>query len=67
MDMNHLLALERRITQLETTLPGLRIAQRRHPHVASFQSDIRNREFQIANLKSELERLQAQLSAGEWW
>lgn len=54
MDMNHLFALERRITQLETTLPGLRIAQWRHPHVASFESDIHNREFQIANLKSDL-------------
>lgn len=67
MDMNRLFALERRITQLETTLPGLRIARRRHPHVASFQSDIHNREFQIANLKSELQRLQTQVSAGECW
>jgi hypothetical protein len=67
MDINSLFALEQRITQLETTLPGLRIARRRHPHVASFQSDVRNREFQIANLKGELQRLQAQVSAGESW
>jgi len=43
MDMNHLFDLEQRITHLETSLPGLRIAQRRHPHVVSFESDIRNR------------------------
>jgi hypothetical protein len=67
MDMNRLFALEQRITQLETTLPGLRIAQRRHPHVASFQSDIHNRELQITNLKGELQRLRVQVSDDEWW
>jgi hypothetical protein len=64
MDMNHLFLLEQRITQLETTLPGLRIAQRRHPHVASFESDIRNREFQIANLKGKLQRLHERVTFG---
>jgi uncharacterized coiled-coil protein SlyX len=63
MDMNQLFILEQRITQLETTLPGLRIAQRRHPHVASFDSDVRNREFQIANLKDKLQRLTDQMLA----
>ncbi len=64
MDMNHLFVLEQRITQLETTLPGLRIAQRRHPHVALFESDIRNREFQIANLRSKLRKLREQIGPG---
>lgn len=64
MNMNHLFVLEQRITQLETTLPGLRIAQRRHSHVASFESDVRNREFQIANLKGKLQILQDQIVAG---
>jgi hypothetical protein len=68
MDMNHLFVLEQRITQLETTLPGLRIAQRRHPHVASFESDIRNREFQIANLRSKLRKLRDRVApGGEQW
>jgi hypothetical protein len=64
MEMNHLFVLEQRITQLETTLPGLRIAQRRHPHVASFESDIRNREFQIANLKNKLQTIHDQIATG---
>jgi hypothetical protein len=68
MEMNNLFVLEQRITQLETTLPGLRIARRRHPHVASFESDIRNREFQIANLKGKLEILRGQVEAdGQRW
>jgi hypothetical protein len=65
MDMNHLFVLEQRITQLETTLPGLRIAQRRHAHVASFESDIRNCEFQIANLRGKLQRLRDQVAPGD--
>ena len=64
MDMNHLFVLEQRITDLETTLPGLRIAQRRHPHVASFESDIRNRELQIANLRCKLEKLRDEVAPG---
>jgi hypothetical protein len=63
MDINRLFTLEQRITQLETTLPGLRIAQRRHRHVASFQSAVHNCEFQIANLKDNLERLRKQIEA----
>ncbi len=64
MEMNALFVLEQRITQLETTLPGLRIAQRRHSHVASFESDVRNRELQIANLKGKLQTLHDQITAG---
>jgi hypothetical protein len=68
MDMNHLFVLEQRITDLETTLPGLRIAQRRHPHVASFESDIRNRELQIANLRWKLQKLRDEVApGGEQW
>jgi hypothetical protein len=68
MDMNHLFDLEQRITHLETSLPGLRIAQRRHPHVVSFESDIRNREFQIANLRHKLQKLRDQVApGGEQW
>jgi hypothetical protein len=40
MDMNHLFILEQRITQLETTLPGLRIAQRR-PRIVTPETVIR--------------------------
>ena len=64
MDMNDLFLLEQRITQLETTLPGLRITQRRHPHVKSFESGVRNRELQIAALKVQLQRLHEQVVAG---
>jgi len=64
VDMNDLFLLEQQITQLETTLPGLRITQRRHPNVKSFESGIRNREFQIANLKGKLQRLHEQVVAG---
>jgi hypothetical protein len=64
MDMNDLFLWERQITQLETTLPGLRITQTRHPNVKSFESGIRNREYQIANLKEKLQRLREQIVAG---
>jgi hypothetical protein len=64
MDMNNLFNLEQRIMQLESTLPGLRIAQRRRARVASFESDIRNREFQILNLKGKLQMLHEQIGAG---
>ena len=64
MDMNDLFLLEQQITQLETTLPGLRITQRRHPNVKSFESGVRDCEFQIANLKGKLRRLHEQVVAG---
>ncbi len=64
MDMNNLFNLEQRIIQLESTLPGLRIAQRRRAHVASFESHIRNREFQIVNLKVKLQMLHDQIGTG---
>jgi hypothetical protein len=65
--MNHLSFLRQRITQLQITLPGLRKAQRRQPDVVSFKSDVHNREFQIYNLKRELQRLKDQVAAGELW
>jgi hypothetical protein len=64
MDMNNLFNLEQRIIQLESTLPGLRIAQRRRARVASFESDVRNREFQILNLKVKLQMLHKQIGIG---
>jgi hypothetical protein len=65
--MNDLFYLEQRITHLETTLPGLRLGQLRHPHLASFKTDLHNREFEIANLKDKFQRLQHQMAAGELW
>jgi hypothetical protein len=67
MSVNRLFFLRQRITQLQTTLPGLRLAQLRQPNVMSFKSDVHNREFQIANLKRELQRLKDQVAAGESW